>query len=54
MALRISVEIFRVLSQDEEVMTARTILNYFNQTELIQYTISQLMDLLEIYDSDNL
>jgi hypothetical protein len=54
LALRITVEIFRVLSQDEEMVTARTIINYFNQTELVPYTISQLMDLFEIYDSDNL
>lgn len=43
-----------MLSQDEEVITVRTIIAYFNQTEMIPYTISQLMDLLEIYDSDNL
>lgn len=36
------------------MVNAKTIINYFNQTELVPYTISQLMDLFEIYDSDNL
>lgn len=54
LAMRITVEIFRVLSQDSEKISAKTLINYYNQTELIPYSINSLMELFEIYSSDNL
>ena len=54
LALRVTVEIFRVLSQDGEQMTAKSLLDYFNRTELAPFTIGQLFDLFEIHNIDNL
>jgi hypothetical protein len=54
LSLRITVEMFRVLSQDGEKLSAKSLLNYYNSTELIPYSINQLMELFEIYTNDNL
>jgi hypothetical protein len=54
MALRLCVEIFRVLSGDQGKLSALTIIQYVNQTELMPLTVSQLMELFDIYQPHNL
>jgi len=54
LALRLTVEVFRVLSQDQNKLTAITLLDYVNQTELIPLTVSQIMDLFEIFGIQNI
>jgi hypothetical protein len=54
LALRITVEIFRVLSQDGEMLTAKTIIDYFNATELMPLTICQTLDIFEIFTAENI
>lgn len=54
LALRITVEVFRVLSQDQNKLSAITLIDYFNKTELIPMTISQLLDLFQIFSPVNI
>ena len=54
LALRITVEVFRVLTQDTEKLTAKTLLDYYNATELVPFTVSQLMEIFEIFNIDNI
>lgn len=54
LGLRITVEMFRVMSQDTQTITPKTLIDYFNATELNPFTISQLMDLFEIYGTENI
>ena len=54
LALRITVEVFRVLSQDTEKLTAKTLLDYYNAKELVPFTVSQLMEIFEIFNIDNI
>jgi len=54
LALRITVEIFRVLTQDNEMLTAKTIIDYFNSTELMPLTICQTLDIFEIFTYANI
>ena len=54
LALRFTVEIFRVLSGDNRKLTVSTLIDYVNNAELFPLTISQLMDVFEMYESHNL
>ena len=54
LALRFTVEIFRVLSGDNRKLTVSTLIDYVNNAELFPLTISQLMDIFEMYESYNL
>jgi hypothetical protein len=49
----LTVEIYRVLSQDEDILGAKSILHYFNSVELMPLTISQILLLFEVVDDHN-
>lgn len=43
-----------MLSQDSSKITPKTLIEYYNSTELIPLTITQLMDLFDIYQPSQL
>ena len=54
LALRLTVEMFRVLSQDKGKVTVITMVDYVNSTELFPLTIAQLLDLFDMYGPQNI
>ena len=50
LALRLCVEIYRVLSQDELKLSIHTLISYVNTTILFPITITQLLELFEIHN----
>ena len=54
LALRLTVEVYRVLSGDQATLTAGNLLDYMNKTQLFPMSVQQLMDLFDIYDFGNL
>jgi len=43
-----------VLSQDNEKLTAKTIIDYFNSTELVPLSVSQIMSIFDIFKEENI
>ena len=53
LALRTSIEIFRVLSFDEELLTPSSLIDYVNQTEYFPLSVAQSLDLFLFSDDKN-
>lgn len=54
LALRLTVDLFRVLSSDQKHLSINNLVTYMNNTELCPLTLTQVLVLFEIYGKQNL